>query len=62
MKGKQVPAAILLNQDDWGHSYFTLDKPSMLVFEQKLGQVADPLSRAVIINQFVAMVQQGAYK
>lgn len=48
--GKEVPAAILLNNDDWGFGHFVLDEPSTRVFEERLSQIQDPLNRATIIG------------
>lgn len=59
--GKEVPAAILLNNDDWGFGHFVLDEPSVRVFEDRLAQIKDPLNRATIIGQFIAMVRQLQY-
>jgi len=36
LAGKDVPAAILVNNDDWGFGYFILDDASIRVFENKL--------------------------
>jgi hypothetical protein len=33
MVGKQNPAAILLNADDWGFGYFEMGENSIKVFE-----------------------------
>jgi hypothetical protein len=37
--GKELPAAFLLNSEDWGFGYFELDLASVKVFEDKLGKV-----------------------
>lgn len=39
MIGKELPAAFLLNLDDWGFGYFELDLPSVKVFEESLSKV-----------------------
>jgi hypothetical protein len=33
LNGEDLPAAILVNSDDWGFGYFELDEPSVKVFE-----------------------------
>lgn len=50
LAGKEVPAAILVNNDDWGFGYFILDDTSIRVFENKLSQMENPLNRVVIIG------------
>jgi len=52
-----MPAAILLNNDDWGFGYFILDDASIRVFENKLAQIENPLNRVVIIGQIISMVR-----
>lgn len=37
--GKEVPSAILLNNDDWGFGHFVLDEASTRVFEERLSQI-----------------------
>lgn len=37
--GKDVPAAILLNCDDWGYGHFIMDEAAIKVFEEKLSRV-----------------------
>jgi len=61
LAGKDVPAAILINNDDWGFGYFILDDASIRVFENKLSQMENPLNRVVIIGQIISMVRQLAY-
>lgn len=51
----------MLNSDDWGFGYFKIDATSIKVFESKLSKVEDPLDRAVIINNFTAMMRQLDY-
>lgn len=55
--GKDLPAAFLLNSEDWGFGYFELDLASVKVFEDKLGKVKDSLNRAVIISNIIAMMR-----
>ena len=50
MIGKELPAAVLLNSDDWGFGYFELDEGSVKVFEQSLSKVSNQLDRAVVIG------------
>jgi hypothetical protein len=59
--GKDIPAAILLNNDDWGFGYFLLDEASVRVFEGKLANVENNLNRVVIIGQLISMVRQIHY-
>lgn len=61
MIGKELPAAFLLNSDDWGFGYFELDEASVKVFEQSLSKVQSQLDRAVVIGQILAMMRQLAY-
>jgi len=49
MVGKQQPAALLLNSDDWGFGHFVLDNQSLDVLESNLGNVESALDRAVVI-------------
>jgi len=37
--GKIVPAAVLLNSDDWGFGHFTMDDSAIKVFEDNLGKM-----------------------
>ena len=48
--GKKVPAAVLLNSDDWGFGHFTMDDNAMKVFEEKLGKMQSKIDRAVVIG------------
>jgi len=48
--GKSVPAAVLLNSDDWGYGYFTLDDASVKVFEQSLAKINTKIDRSVVIG------------
>ena len=48
--GKRVPAAVLLNSDDWGFGHFTMDENAMKVFEEKLGKITSKIDRAVVIG------------
>jgi len=50
MVGKKVPAAILLNSDDWGFGHFTMEDTSMKVFEERLGKMQSKIDRAVVIG------------
>ncbi len=61
MVGKELPAAFLLNSDDWGFGYFELDEASVKVFEQSLSKVTSQLDRAVVIGQILSMMRQLAY-
>ena len=56
-----MPAAILLNNDDWGFGYFCLDDDSIKVFEEKLSFINSALNRSVIIGQLIIMMRQLAY-
>jgi len=57
MIGKELPAAVLLNSDDWGFGYFELDEGSVKVFEQSLSKVSNQLDRAVVIGQILSMMR-----
>lgn len=57
MVGKELPAAFLLNSDDWGFGFFELDLASVKVFEESLSKVQDSLDRAVIISNVIAMMR-----
>ena len=59
--GKKVPAAVLLNCDDWGFGHFTMDDNAMKVFEEKLGNMQSKIDRAVVIGQLIAMMRQIQY-
>ena len=48
--GKRVPAAVLLNCDDWGFGHFTMEDTTMKVFEDKLGKMQSKIDRAVVIG------------
>jgi hypothetical protein len=48
--GRNVPAAFLLNNNDWGFGYFALDEASIGVFETSLSKINNSLNRAVIIG------------
>jgi aminopeptidase N len=48
--GVEVPAAILLNNNDWGFGHFTLNESSITVFEKSLSKINSALNRAVIIG------------
>lgn len=61
MIGKDLPAAFLLNSDDWGFGYFELDLASVKVFEESLCKVKDSLDRVVIISNVIAMMRQLTY-
>jgi hypothetical protein len=52
-----VPAAILLNNNDWGFGHFTLNDASVTVFENSLSKVTNALNRAVIIGQIIIMMR-----
>lgn len=39
MVGKDVPAALLLNSEDWGYGYFVMDDSTMKVFENSLAKM-----------------------
>lgn len=41
MNGKDVPACFLLNVDDNGYGFFTIDDTSMKYFEEHLGKVSN---------------------
>jgi len=55
--GKKVPAAILLNSDDWGFGHFTMDDNAMKIFEEKLGKMHSKIDRAVVIGQLITMMR-----
>ena len=55
--GKKVPAAVLLNSDDWGFGHFTMDDQAMKVFEEKLGKMQSKIDRAVVIGQLITMMR-----
>jgi aminopeptidase N len=48
--GLAVPAAILLNNNDWGFGHFTLNEASINVFENSLSKVDSAINRATIIG------------
>ena len=50
MNGKKVPAAVLLNCDDWGFGHFTMEDTAMKVFEERLGKMQSKIDRAVVIG------------
>ena len=52
-----MPAAILLNAEDWGFGYFHIDEKSIEVFESKLGNMESILNKAVVIGQLVGMMR-----
>ena len=58
---KDLPAAILLNVDDWGFGYFEIDLASIKVFEECLSRVSDSLDRSVVISNVIAMMRQLSY-
>jgi len=58
MVGKKVPAAVLLNTDDWGFGHFTMDDNAMKVFEERLGKMQSKIDRAVVIGQLITMMRQ----
>lgn len=60
-KDKRVPAAILLNSDDWGFGHFLMDDSSIKVFEEKLSKVQSKVDRAVVIGQLICMMRQIEY-
>ena len=59
--GLDVPAAILLNENDWGFGHFILDERSINCFENSLAKINCSLNRAVIINQLIIMMRQIEY-
>ena len=59
--GKKVPAAVLLNSDDWGFGHFTMDDSSIKVFEERLGKMQSKIDRAVVIGQIITMMRQIQY-
>jgi len=40
----------LLNSNDWGFGYFTLDDRSMKFFEQNLAKIENKLNKATVIG------------
>jgi hypothetical protein len=56
-----VPAAVLLNCDDWGFGHFTMEDTTMKVFEDKLGKMQSKIDRAVVIGQLITMMRQIQY-
>lgn len=50
INGKKVPAAVLLNCDDWGFGHFTMEDTAMKVFEERLGKMQSKIDRAVVIG------------
>lgn len=61
MVGKNVPAAVLLNSDDWGFGHFTMEDTTIKVFEEKLGKMQSKIDRAVVIGQLITMMRQIQY-
>mmetsp|Transcript_28016 Transcript_28016/g.37412 ORF Transcript_28016/g.37412 Transcript_28016/m.37412 type:complete len:87 (+) Transcript_28016:1803-2063(+) len=61
MVGKSVPAAVLLNSDDWGFGHFTMEDTAMKVFEERLGKMQSKIDRAVVIGQLITMMRQIQY-
>lgn len=61
IKGLNVPAAILLNNSDWGFGHFTLNESSVNVFENSLSKINSSINRAVILGQFIIMMRQIEY-
>ena len=61
MVGKEAPAGILLNSDDWGFGHFVLDGASIKVLEEGLANLDSKLDRAVVISQLVCMMRQIEY-
>ena len=57
MIGKQVPAAVLLNSDDWGFGHFTMEDSAIKVFEERLGKMTSKIDRAVVIGQLITMMR-----
>ena len=57
MIGKKVPAAVLLNTDDWGFGHFTMEDTAMKLFEDKLGKMQSKIDRAVVIGQLITMMR-----
>ena len=60
-KDKQVPAAVLLNSEDWGFGHFHLDDAALKVFEGKLSKVQSALDRNVVLGQIICMMRQIEY-
>lgn len=56
-----MPAALLLNCDDWGFGHFILDDQAIKVFEDKLSRVESKIDRAVVIGQLITMMRQVEY-
>ena len=56
-KDKNVPAAVLLNSDDWGFGHFHLDDASVKVFEEKLSKVQSKIDKVVVIGQIINMMR-----
>ena len=61
MKGKETPAAVILNSDDWGFGHFVLDNSSIKVLENNLANLESKIDRAVVITQLVCMMRQVEY-
>ena len=61
MVGKKVPAAVLLNSDDWGFGHFTMEDSTIKVFEERLGKMESKIDRAVVIGQLITMMRQIQY-
>ena len=59
--GKIVPAAVLLNSDDWGFGHFTMDDSAIKIFEDNLGKMQSKIDRAVVIGQLITMMRQIQY-
>jgi hypothetical protein len=59
--GKEVPAAVLLNCDDWGYGHFIMEENAIKVFEEKLGRVDSKIDKAVVIGQLITMMRQVEY-
>ena len=56
-----MPAAVLLNSDDWGFGHFFLDDASLKVFEEKLSKMSSTLDRNVVLGQIICMMRQIEY-
>ena len=56
-KDKNVPAAVLLNSDDWGFGHFHLDDASVKVFEEKLSKMQSKIDKVVVIGQIINMMR-----
>jgi len=50
LNGKEAPAIILLNSDDWGFGHFVLEDAAIKIFEENLGKVEANIDRAVVIG------------